>query len=288
MKKLTLLSPGLCLLFLGSTICSAQDNMDPPKVLLIQREFLKPGKAGSSHEKTEAAFVRAMSAAKWPTNYFGMDSMSGASRALFFIGYPSFEAMEKDNLAMQKNPTLAAGIDRATQADGDLLSSYEASIFLYREDMSFHAGTVNIAQMRYFEITQFVIKPGHNKEWEELVKIYTTNYSKAVPDARWATFERYYGTGSGATFIVTTPMKSLSEVDKSFGDSKKFMDSMSGSDKKKMEELEAECIDTEMTNLFAFNPKESYPPQEWIKTDSFWKPKMATPMAAPAAAKPAQ
>jgi hypothetical protein len=284
MKKLTLLSSGLCLLFLGSTICSAQDNMGPPKVLQIQREFLKPGKAGSTHEKTEAAFVHAMAAAKWPTHYFGMDSLSGPSRALFFIGYPSFEAMEKETLATQKNATLSAALDHASLVDGDLLSEYESSIFIYRDDMSFHS-TVNIAQMRYFEISQFVVKPGHGKEWEELVKLYTDNYSKAVPEAHWATFERYYGTGSGAVFIVLTPMKSLSEVDKSFGDSKKFMDSMSDSAKQKMAELEAACIDSNMTNLFAFNPKESYPPDEWIKADSFWKPKTAAP--APAA-KPAQ
>jgi len=30
----------------------------PPKILNITREFTKPGKAGTVHEKSEAAFVR--------------------------------------------------------------------------------------------------------------------------------------------------------------------------------------------------------------------------------------
>src|SRR5580704_10611496 len=129
MKKLTPLSVGLCLLYLGSGIASAQEpTAGPPKVLVIQREYLKPGRAGSMHEKTESAFVRAMSVAKWPTHYFGMDSLSGPSRSLFFIGYPSFEAWEKDTLATQKNTTLSAALDRASSADGDLLSLYESSI----------------------------------------------------------------------------------------------------------------------------------------------------------------
>src|ERR1700735_4170338 len=140
MKKLTLLCPGLCLLSLGSMFASAQDGMGdampPPKVLVIEREYLKPGRGGSMHEKTESAFVRAMSAAKWPTHYFGMDSLSGPSRSLFFVGYPSFEAWEKDNLATQKNATLAAAFDRAGIADGDLLTTYESSTSVYREDMS--------------------------------------------------------------------------------------------------------------------------------------------------------
>jgi hypothetical protein len=287
MKKITPLSVGLCLLFIGSGISSAQDpSSGPPKVLVIQREYLKPGKTGSLHEKTEGAFVHAMAAAKWPTHYLGMDSLSGPSRALFFIGYPSFDAMEKDTLATQKNATLSAALDRASNADGDLLSSYETSMSIYREDMSLRAATVNIAQMRYFEITQFVVRPGHEKDWEALVKIYTTGYEKAVSDAHWATYERMYGANTGGSvgdvFIVLNPMKSLAEVDSGFAESKKFSSSLSDSDKKKMAELSAACIESVQTNLFAFNPKESYSSDEWIKADPFWKPRAAAPAAKPA------
>jgi hypothetical protein len=285
MKKPTALAIGLSLLFIGSGIASAQENMGPPKVLVIMREFLKPGKAGSTHERTESAFVHAMTAAKWPTHYFGMDSLSGPSRSLFLVGYPSFEAWEKDNLATQKNATLSAALDRASVADGDLLSVYESSTSVYREDMSLRA-TVNIAQMRYFEITQFVVRPGHEKEFEALAKMYVDGYGKAVPEARWATFERQYGASTGASagdvFLVLNPMKSLAEVDSSFADSKKFSDAMSAADKKKFAELSAACIESVQTNLFAFNPKESYPPDEWINADSFWKPKAAAPATKPA------
>jgi hypothetical protein len=286
MKKLTPLSVGLCLLYLGSGIASAQEpTAGPPKVLVIQREYLKPGRAGSMHEKTESAFVRAMAAAKWPTHYFGMDSLSGPSRALFFTGYPSFEAWEKDTLATQKNATLNAALDRASNADGDLLSLYESSTSVYRDDMSLRS-TVNIAQMRYFEITQFVVRPGHEKEFEALAKMYVDGFGKAVPNAHWATFERQYGASTGESvgdvFIVLNPMKSLAEVDSGFGDSKKFVDAMSESDKKKLAELTASSVESVQTNLFAFNPKESYPADEWIKADSFWKPKTAAPAVKPA------
>jgi hypothetical protein len=281
MKRLTmLLSTGLCLLFIGSGIASAQDTIGPPKVLVIQREFLKPGRAGSMHLKTESAFVRAMTAAKWPTHYFAMDSLSGPSRSLFFIGYPSFEAWEKDTLATQNNATLSAAFDRAGIADGDLLNLYESSAFVYREDMSLRAASVNVAQMRYFEIMQFVIRPGHEKEWGALVKIYSDGF-KDIPNAHWAVFESQYGAANGGVFIVINPMKSLSEIDSSFGDSKKFMSSMSESEAKKMSELTAACVESQQVNLFAFNPKESYPDPEWIKADPFWKPTVA-------AAKPAQ
>ena len=91
---------------------------------------MKPGKGGALHQKTESAFVRAMAAAKDTTYYLGMDAISGPSRSLFFTGYGSFAEWEKEALVEQKNATLAAALDRAEVADGDLLQSYETSMFV--------------------------------------------------------------------------------------------------------------------------------------------------------------
>jgi hypothetical protein len=279
MKKVAGLSTALCLLFLGSCIASAQEAADeimaPPKVLVIQREFVKPGKTGSLHEKSESAFIRAMTAAKWPTHYFAADSLSGPSRELFFVGYPSFEAWEKDNLDTAKNATLSAGLDRASIADGELLSSYDSAAYVYRPDLSLRPDSVSVRNMRYFEISVFTVRPGHQHEWDALVKMYTSGFEKSVPHAHWATFESMYGANNGGVFLVFNPMRSLAEVDASMGDDKQFMSSMSESDRKKLGELEAACVESVQTNLFVFNPKMSYPSEEWIKADPFWKPKAA-------------
>ena len=90
----------------------------PPKILTITREFVKPGKNGNAHDKTESMFVSAMAAAKWPAHYLAMDSVSGKPRSLFFTGYESFEAWQKDVQAQEKNATLWAALDRANEADG--------------------------------------------------------------------------------------------------------------------------------------------------------------------------
>jgi hypothetical protein len=41
---------------------------------------------------------------------------------------------------------------------------------------------------------------------------------------------------------------------------------------KKAGELAASCIEASQNNLFMFNPKISYVPDQWIKADPFWKP----------------
>ena len=81
----------------------AAGTMPPPKVLTIFREFVKPGKQGMTHEKSESAFVQALKAAKWPTHYLAVDSVSGKPRSLFLTPYDSFEAWEKDD-PEKRNP----------------------------------------------------------------------------------------------------------------------------------------------------------------------------------------
>ena len=163
---------GGCLLLGTATVALAQNNAGmnmPPKILVINREVLKPGKGGSPHQRTESAFVRAMAAAKETTYYLGMDAVSGASRSLFFTGYDSFADWEKEALSEQKNATLSAALDRAEVADGDLLQSYETSMFVLRDEYSLNPGT-DLAHDRYFEIGVFHVKPGHDEDWSTIMK----------------------------------------------------------------------------------------------------------------------
>jgi len=277
MKKFTGLLLGSSLLFGSMGLVKAQDKPSgmpaPPKVLVIFREFLKPGKAGSTHEKTESAFVQAFTRAKWPTHYLTIDSLSGKPRSLFLIGYDSFDAWEKDNRATQKNTALSAALERAAADDGELLTDYDAGVFTLKEEYSLHI-PADIPHMRYFEITRFQVKPGHDKDFDELAKMYVAAYDK-MPDVHWATFQGVYGP-EGNTYLVFTPMKSASEIDKSFITGKQVQEAMGAEGGKKAADLSAAAIETSQTNLFIFNPRISYVQDEWIKADpDFWKPKAA-------------
>jgi len=254
---------------------SEGNTSPPPKVLVIVREMIKPGKAGGPHEKTESMFVNAFAAAKWPTHYLAMDSQTGAPRMLFLTGYATFDAWQADSMATQKNATLAAALDKASIADGDMLSGIETGAFAYREEMSLNA-PVDIAHMRYMEISAFQVRSGHEAEWRELVKTYQNGY-KNIPDTHWAVYQINYGQMSGGTYLVIVPMKSASEIDKGFGDAKKFTDALGPEGMKKLGELAAACIESSQTNLFMFNPKLSYVADEWKKADSFWQTKPAAP-----------
>jgi len=275
MRRLTGFLLVLFIVLGGLSLAAAQEQ-GPPKVLTIIREFVKPGKAGMVHEKTESAFVQAFARAKWPTHYLAVTSLSGKQRALFLIGYDSFAVWEKDSQAAEKNAALSAALDRAGMADGELLSGIDGGTFVYRADQSLRAGTVEIGKMRYFEISSFHVKPGHAKDWDEAVKLVTAAYEK-MPEVHWATFEAIYGAPSG-TFLVFTPMKSLSEVDKALARDKEFEAAMGEAGMKRLGEPSREAIESSEGNLFQFAPKMSYVSDDWVKADpDFWKPKAAMP-----------
>ncbi len=258
----------------------------PPKVLVVTREYTKPGKSGTAHEKTESLFVEAMKKANWPTHYLAMESLSGQSRTLFFTGYDSFEAWEKDTKATVKNSTLSAALDHAWATDGELLSETDNSALAFREEYSLHP-EVDVAHTRYFEISRFQVKQGHEKDWDDLVKLVIAGYKK-LPDVHWATYYAVYGFAD-TTYIIFNPMKSASEIDRNFAQGKDFEAAMGEEGMKKLAELTAATIESSQTNLFAVNPHMSYPADEWVKGDpEFWKAKAAAPMAKKPAEKPAE
>jgi hypothetical protein len=244
-------------------------------VLVIHREYLKPGKGGMLHDRSESAFVKAFADAKTPYHYFALDSLSGPSRSLFLFSYDSFADWEKETSAIRSNPALAAKVDQASLNDGDLLSGYDAAAAVLRPDLSLNKGSINGA--RYFEITVFVVKPGHVHDFEELAKTYIETYRKVAPETHWDTFEVMYGNPvptavGGDAFLVFNLMKSLAETDKSIKNSDKFAAELGPAGMQKLGELSAASIVSSSTNLFAINPRMSNPPAAWITREpGFWK-----------------
>jgi hypothetical protein len=266
----------LCLLFAACSItiapkASAQGQsaqMQPPNVLEVIVEYVKPGQAGTPHQKTEGAFAQAMRDAKWQSRYLGMNALTGRLRAVFFVPYNSFADWQKDNDAQRQNTTLASALDSATIADGALLEGVQTSVFHFRPDMSLRPGA---NRAHYFEATIFHVHPGHEKDWDTVVKMYKDAFEKNAADAHWDMFEEMYGSDSGNTFVLLTPMRGLDEVDTNMLNDKKIADAVGPEQMAKMRDLASATADVVQSNLLAIDPKMSYPPDQWTQADpDFW------------------
>ena len=268
---------GMSMAASAGCLCAAQetntpaDTNQPPKVLVIQREFLKPGKSGAIHDRSESHFVQAMEHAKWPTHYVALNSLSGKSRALYLVGYDSFADWQKDNDAMEKNPTLASEFDRLAEADGDLLTGSDQAVLTYQPDQSLRVGA-DLAHARYFDVTVFHVRPGHRKEWNDLVKLVIDGHNRGDTKANWATYELEYG--GGDEYVLFSVDKGLNEIDEGFADDKKWEAALGEDGLKRVETMAADCIESSDSELFSINPRQSYAPEDWVKANpTFWKPK---------------
>lgn len=282
---------GISIALAAGNLVQAQDepSAGPAKIIQITREWIKPGKAGMVHDRSEAAFVALNNRAKLQGHYVALNSMTGKSRALYITRYASLEAWENDNKILQKGGN-AADLDRDMAADGELLDGMDQAVFRYDPDLSYHPHS-DISHARYYELTVFHVKPGHSKQWHDLTKMYTDALNKAGSSAHWATYKAAFGV-EGGTYLSITAHDSLAAIDQAAAEYKNVMDAAGGDEGwNAIDKLFGETVDSSRSELLSINPRQSYPEQAWVKGDpDFWKPKPKAPETAaarPAAAKPA-
>jgi len=262
-----------CLLVSAAARVTAQEPPPPPKILQIYREEVKPGK-GPAHAKVEAGWPAAFAKANWPSHYLALTSLTGPSEAWFVSGWDSMAAWEKDTKAVEGNTALSAELDALQEKDGELLSGGSGLLLSYREDLS-NTPNVDLSKMRYFRIITFRIRPGHENDFMSAVKIVKDAYRKANISLPWAVFQVTAGM-PGPTFTVWIPMTSLSELDATMKAGKAIQDAEGEDGQKALAKAAADGYNFTTQNIFAYSPKMSYPPKEWVAKDpGFWAPKPA-------------
>ena len=285
MNKLSSVLLGLSLAVACSPAAIAQDQsaaaVSAPKYLQITVEYTKPGKGGLAHDKTEGAFVQAMDKAKFPIHYLAFNSMSGKPRAIYLARFSSFDELQQANKIFDE-PAIGAEFEKLNVADGELLEDSKQLIFSFVPDLSYHSRTPS-PSIRYLEARILHVRPGHGKDFEDLVKMRMSIADKAGSTDHWGAYRMEYGDQVGS-YVFLTGDDSMADIDQSYAENPKYMAVMTDDDKAKMRELRTAALDTDRFELYSVNPAQSYVSDEYVKTDpKYWKPKPpATPAAKPA------
>ncbi len=244
----------------------------PPKVIVVGRELVKPGK-GAAHTKLESAWSRALEAAKSPTTFIAMTTMSGANEAWFLFPYASMADMQKLNAAGDASATLTAITDRYAAQESDLLANMFTMIANYRDDLSYNDGTP-LPSLRYMSVQRVSVKIGHNDEFVEARKIIKAAHEKAKVAHGYAIYEVTAGAPAG-TFLVFSGRKSLAELDAD-PHGPAYVTALGGPDgQKKLNAMTMSYENSADATLFQLNAAMSSPGKAWIDADPFWKPKVA-------------
>jgi hypothetical protein len=268
---------GLTLAVAGSLPAAAQDASTPtdstPKYLQVVVEYPKPGKGGLAHDKTESAFVQATAKAKFPLHYTAYNAISGRTRALYLTAFNSFDEVQQANKIFDA-PATASEFEKINVADGELLDEVHTLIFSSDPELSYHSKKPG-PQNRYLEADIVQVRPGHSKEFQDLMKLYMAAFDKAGTTQHWGAYRLEYGESVGE-YVFLTASNSEAEVDQRFSEDPKIGAALTDNDKKVIRELRAASIESERVELYSINPAQSYPTDDYIQADpEFWKPKTA-------------
>ncbi len=266
---------GLSLAVAGSVPAATQNvstaTASAPKYLQVVVEYTKPGKGGMAHDKTEGAFVEAMRKANFPLHYTAYNAITGRARAIYLSPFNSFEEVQTAN-KMFDAPAVASEFERINAADGELLDEAHVLIFSSDPELSFHSKTPG-PKNRYLEADIVQVRPGHGKDFEDLMKLYMAAFDKAGTTQHWGAYRTEYGQSVGQ-YVFLTASNSEAEIDQRFSEDPKIRAALSEDDMKKIRDLRAASVESERVELYSLNPAQSYVPDEWIKADpDFWKPK---------------
>lgn len=268
---------------------STPDPNAPPRVLVIFREEVKPGKA-AAHSAIEVGWPAAFAKAQWPVHYLAATTMTGPSEAWFLTGYPSFEAWEQDTKALEANQAMSAELDKLSARDGELLNRWSSIVATYVPTLSYQPlGVPGLVDKRYMSIEMFRVKPGRGAEFNEQWREIIAAHEKAKMDEHWATYAVQSGMPSG-TLLFIYARKSLKDLDdaNTMHGAAAYRDATGERGRARNREMSQIAVDFSQTILFAFSPKMSYVPKAFSDADPAYWGTQPAPASAATSKKPGQ
>lgn len=272
MKRTAFLS-AITLIVLGVPGFSNAQSALPttqPSVLTIYREDIKFGHS-AAHETTEAGWPLAYAKAKSPYTYLGISSITGPNEVWFLAPYANWKALGDNFKQDQSNPALAAELARLGMADAEHVSNARALHLAGRPDLS--AGAFpSVAKTRFYEVTFFRVRPGHEQTFEEVARMYATVFAKAAPAGSYRTYQVVAGM-PGPTYVVFSSSESLAAHDQGPTMEAALMKAFTPDQLAALQKFSREGLINTESQRFAVNGRMSYVDDATAATDpDFWRP----------------
>ena len=266
------------LLLGASSSMPAQDlPTTQPRFITIYREEVKVGRV-AEHQKIEAGWPAAFEKSKSPEYYLAMVSMTGPNEAWFVTPQTSHAAMGDEMKRQDADPVLTAELSRLSRADAEVLNNVRVIQAAARTDLSY--GTFpDLARQRFWEITWFRVRPGHEQQFEAAAKAYMSAAKRLDPGANWRTYEIIAG-NPGPTYLIFSSVPAYADFDKMMEGGMKVMQGLNAEESAALQKVSLEGLINTETNRFRIDPRMSYVSQATRATDpGFWMPKKVAKVA---------
>jgi hypothetical protein len=257
MRK-TVLSLALVALGAGSAApVLAQGGMptSQPKFVHIFRERIKAGRS-AEHSQWEAGWPAAFEKAKSPYHYIALQSITGPTEVLYVVPLASQAAWGEMTAAEEKDPALAAELERLGKGDAEFRAEESAMQAVAMPHLS-HGAFPPPGKMKFYEITTFEIRPGHEAAWEAATKAYKAAAARSAPNASWRTYAVVAGAASG-TYLVFSSAGSFAEFDRMTAEGEAIMKGATPEEMGTLDKFMKESVLGVSTNRYRLDPRQSY------------------------------
>jgi len=285
------------LALLVAAVAAAQTS-NPPQVLRIIRQTIKPG-AAAEHEKIGANVVRGVARAKYPANFLALNSMSGLPETWILESHDSFASVEAAATFVENTPAVKWWVGQYEAQSGASVTEVRRMLAIYRPDLSYRGDQFaqDMPKMRYVSVVLVRLLPARDGEFAEAVRLVKGAYEKSGSDQPLVIYQVISG-APGPAYLFFAPMVSLKAMDDAPARGKAMREALGEDNAAKALKTSAEVTAASESFLFSLNPRLSYVSKEFAAVDpDFWIPKPppkppvatgAVPGAAPAVPQPTQ
>ena len=255
MKRRTLFP--LVLLAVGAGPVLGQDAVPTtqPGLLTIYIEEIKLG-MDAAHAVNEAGWPAAFEKAGTPETYLALASMTGTSQVWFTVPFESY-AKEAESMARtQADPVLSAELGRLSTADAQYLRSTRAVQLMARPDMS-HGDFPDLARARFWDITTFRVRPGHDAQFAEAARLYGEVSDRLGHDTSFRVYQVMAGM-PGGTFMIFSSVNDYADFDQVLVDGNAFGAGLTEEEQEVFQKFNLEAVQSGITNRFRLDAGMSY------------------------------
>lgn len=268
MRRTYLLLAPLLTLGVSAAHAAAQMPTTQPGILTIFMENVKLGRE-AEHAANEAGWPIAFERAGSPDYYLALVSMTGRGEIWYVSPYESFaregEAMER----IDSDPALSAELERLWRVDGEYLDDARTVQAVARPDLSYGAFP-DLGRARYWDITTFRIRPGHDAGFEAAAKAYAAAAERLTPDVSFRVYQVTAGY-FGGTFLVFSSVDSYAEFDEMMAGDNTIFENLTEDEQKVFQDFARQDLQNGVTNRFRLDPSMSYVAPETKAVDpEFW------------------
>jgi hypothetical protein len=242
-----------------------------PTLLTIVREEVKVGRA-NDHQRLEAGWPAAYEKAKSPDTYLALVSMTGPSEAWYVAPYASHAALGESMKREAADPVLSAELARLAKADAEMLNNVRVMQAVGRPDLSVGAFPA-IARQRFYEVTIFRVRPGHDQSFEAVAKAYGAAAKRAAPNTSYRVYQVVAG-APGPLYLVFSSVEDYADLDKAMAEGEATMKAMPAEDMAALQKFAREGLINSESQRFRVDPVQSYVDKATRDSDPFWRPKM--------------